>query len=142
MTEGNALRMTKGNVLRMIEGNHEHTSQRCIGTQPGKKESRSIGSARHALEWTQTHSCASRMDSSGHPAHSALYSHAPGILYTSADGLHRRYMCYLATNPWLRTGHPEAWLLSRCLCDLHPRAYHRRSNSLLSRRCRDFLAQI
>ena len=86
-------------ALRMTEGNHEHTSQRCICTQPDQEEFRSIGSARHALMWAQTHPCASRMGSSGHPDRGALSCQAPGKLYIPSDHLHRRYVWCRATYP-------------------------------------------
>ena len=127
---------------QLEEGNHEHTYQRCICTQPGNEEFRSIGSARHTLTWAQTHPCASRMDSSGHPDRGALSCQAPGILYFPSNHLHRRYVRYLATHPWLCTSHPEAWPLRQQLCHFHPRAYYSLGIRLLRRQCSDFLAPI
>src|SRR2546421_4910625 len=77
---------------QLEEGNHEHTYQRCSCTEPGNEEFRSIGSARHALTWTQTHPCSSRMGNSGHPDRGVLSCRAPNILYSTSDHLHRGYV--------------------------------------------------
>src|SRR5205085_6244550 len=82
---------------QLEEGNHEHSNE----------EFRSIGSTSHALTWAQTHPCASRKDSSGHPDRGALSCQAPGILYSSSDRLHRRCVWLDRKSTRLNSSHSQ-----------------------------------